>query len=525
MPTAAQSETRWGLLRNVASNWVVLVVNLTTTFVVTPLVVQALGQERYGVWSFLNGLVGYSGLLYLGAGSALVKHVAASAARDDDEAINRLASVTITIFGGLGLATCAVFVAMSPWMPGLIIDQPTDAAAWETSVACALLGVQSVFSFLAAGYLGTLVGRDRFDLANLGRVSATLLRFVVIVLAVRDDQPFIRLMAYLTVASAAEFLGQWALAHAASPGLRVRPARPRRDDLRILYQLAVPALTITVATRLIYHTDTTVIGVMLGAASVGIYALPQQLMEHARTTVSSYAGVLLARLASLHAQGQSAAMRAAYLRCARVTAFAAAFVVVNLVWFGVPFLDLWAGPGFGTQGRWVIVWLGVAVFFSSAGIIVSTPFYDSMHRLAWPAAILVGEAALNLGLSVALARPLGIEGVALGTLVPAVLGYLLVPRQMCAALDLPVRHYLAATLGPAAALALSISAVQWGLAQRLAADTVLHFAVRAAMSVPPALAMAMLLATDDDRDSARGLVTGLLNRVAAVKRVRRGEPA
>lgn len=517
MPAAAQSGTRWGLLRNIASNWVVLVVNLVTTFIVTPLVVRALGQERYGVWSFLNGLVGYSGLLYLGAGSALVKHIAASAARDDDEAINRLASVTITIFGGLGLLTCAVFVAMSPWIPGLIIEQPTDAAAWETSVACALLGVQSVFSFLAAGYLGTLVGRDRFDLANLGRVSATLLRFVVIIVAVRDDQPFIRLMAYLTVASAAEFLGQWALAHASSPGLRVRPMRPRGADLRILYQLALPALTITIATRLIYHTDTTVIGVMLGAASVGIYALPQQLMEHARTTVSSYAGVLLARLAALHAQGQTASMQAAYLRCARVTAFAAAFVVVNLIWFGVAFLELWAGPGFGTQARWVIAGLGLAVFFSSAGVIVSAPFYDSMHRLAWPATILVGEAVLNLGLSVALARPLGIEGVALGTLVPAVLGYLLVPRQMCATLGLPVRRYVAATLGPAAAVATAVSAAQWLGAGWLPADTVSRFVVRAAMSFPAALVVAALIATHDERDSVRGVVTSLAARLSPVR--------
>jgi O-antigen/teichoic acid export membrane protein len=513
MPTASQAGTRRGLLRNIASNWVVLVVNLITTFVVTPLVVQALGQERYGVWSFLNGLVGYSSLFYLGAGSALVKHIAASAAHGDEAAINRLASVTLTIFGGLGLLTFVVFAGMSPWMPTLIAGEYTATAAWETSVACALLGVQSVFSFLTAGYAATLIGRDRFDLANLGRVAATLLRFAVIVLAVRGDQPFVRLMAYLTAGSVVEFLGQWALAHAADPALRIRPTRPRAADLRILYQLALPALVITVATRLIYHTDTTVIGVMLGAVSVGIYALPQQLMEHARITVSTYAGVLLARLAALHAQGQTAAMQTAYLRCARVTAFAAAFVVANLIWFGVPFLELWAGPGFGTQARWVIVWLALAVFFSSAGVIVSTPFYDSMHRTAWPAAILVGEAAVNLGLSVALARPLGIEGVALGTLVPAVLGYLLVPRRMCAALGLPVRRYLAATLVPASAVALGIAAVQWPLARWLPADTVLSFVVRAAMSLPPALAVAVLISTDDERESVRGVLTSLSRRL------------
>lgn len=511
MPTVIPSGTRWGLLRNVASNWVVLVVNLTTTFLVTPLVVRALGQERYGVWSFLNGLVGYSGLLYLGAGSALAKHIAASAAHDDEAAVNRLASATLTIFGGLGLLTCAAFVGMSPWIPGLI--GADAAAARETSMACALLGVQSVCSFLTAGYGATLIGRDRFDLANLGRVAATLLRLVVIVLAVRSDQPFVRLMAYLTIGSVVELVGQWALAHVADPALRVRPTRPRPEELRILYRLALPALTITIATRLVYYTDTTVIGVMLGAAAVGIYALPQQLMEHARTTVSSYAGVLLARLSALHAQGKTEAMRHAYLRSARVTSFAAAFVVVNLIWFGVPFLELWAGPGFGTGGRWVIVWLGLAIFFASAGVVVATPFYDSMHRLAWPAAILMGEAFLNLGLSVVLARRLGIDGVAIGTCVPAAIGFLLVPQRLCTWLGVSAWRYFGTTLGTALIVGAAIALVQWPLAAWIAPDTPIRFVVRAAASMPAGLFAAWLIATPDDLASARGLASGLQQRL------------
>ena len=52
-------------------------------FVVTPIVVRSLGIERYGIWSFLNGLLAYSELLYFGLGSALVKYAAQYRARDD----------------------------------------------------------------------------------------------------------------------------------------------------------------------------------------------------------------------------------------------------------------------------------------------------------------------------------------------------------------------------------------------------------------------------------------------------------
>jgi hypothetical protein len=84
---------------------------------------------------------------------------------------------------------------------------------------------------------------------------------------------------------------------------------------------------------------------------------------------------------------------------------------------------------------------------------------------------------------------------------------------MCATLGLPVRRYLAATLGPAAAVVTAVSAVQWLGAGWLPADTVSRFVVRAALSMPPALVVAALIATDDERDSVRGVVASLAGRL------------
>ena len=80
---------------------------------------------------------------------------------------------------------------------------------------------------------------------------------------------------------------------------------PRAEELRILYGFGVPAFLITFSLRLISYTDTTVIGVVLGAASVGLYSLPLQIIEYTRLAVI---GLLrascLARITVLHATGR-----------------------------------------------------------------------------------------------------------------------------------------------------------------------------------------------------------------------------
>ena len=105
------------LFRNVFTNWIVLAMNIAYAVVITPVIVRALHAELYGVWSFLNGLLAYSDLLYLGLGSALIRYVAQHRAQSDQAKLNRLVSVVVTIYLCLGLVCLVALVALSRVVP------------------------------------------------------------------------------------------------------------------------------------------------------------------------------------------------------------------------------------------------------------------------------------------------------------------------------------------------------------------------------------------------------------------------
>ena len=75
-----------------------------------------------------------------------------------------------------------------------------------------------------------------------------------------------------------------AIAYRLVPRLSVRLVRWRLDELRMLYGFGLPSFFIMFAVRLVSFSDTTIIGIMLGASSVAIYSLPLQLMEYARAS-------------------------------------------------------------------------------------------------------------------------------------------------------------------------------------------------------------------------------------------------
>lgn len=490
---------RSSILRNVTSGWIITVSGVAYALFITPIVVRTLGQEQYGVWSFINGLMGYSNLLYLGVGSALVKHVAALTATNNLANINRLVSVAITIFGALGVVAAGAFVGVSPWIPELFGGSLSQGTAAAASLASAVLGMQLLCFFMTSGYMAVLLGHDRFDLANLAHLVTIVVRFALVALVLAGDYPLVNLAIFMTVTSAMEFIVVRAMAHRVSRSLRVSIARPRAEELQILYGFGIPAFLITFSVRLISYTDTTVIGVALGASSVGLYALPLQLTEYTRSVIGSYSGVLIARLAGLHAQGDVESLRQTFIRSARIASVLAAFSLSNLIWLGVPFLELWAGPGFGEPVRWVIIWLSLATFLTTSSLVVTLPFFHSMQILAIPVRILFVEALLNLGLSVALARPFGITGVAAATFFPACLTFALLPRLVARRLSVPMTRYVHFTMLPALMVSLAVNLSHWVFSGWGRPASFVDCAVLATASAPAALAALALSMSRNER--------------------------
>jgi O-antigen/teichoic acid export membrane protein len=360
--------------------------------------------------------------------------------------------------------------------------------------------------------MATLMGHDRFDLANLVHMGTMLTRSLLVGTVIQGDRPLVRLSVFMTATSVVHLLVARALAHRVDRSLRVAVTRPRVEELRILYGLGVPAFVCTFSLRLISYTDTTVIGAVLGAVSVGLYVLPMQIIEYTRAAVSGYSGVLLARIAVLHAKGDEAAVRQAYLSALRVTSLIASFLLANLMWLGVPFLESWVGPSFGEPARWVIIWLSLATFLHVFNTLAAQPFYVGMQMLGLPAKVLVMEAILNLALSITMAKWFGISGVALATFIPACLTFALLPRGLARRLSVPFTTWVRAAIMPAIALAIAVSACQWLSSLLIDASSFAALFLRTVVTLPGAIVVVFASVSAEERTA----ILTSLRRIARV---------
>src|SRR5260221_364631 len=91
------------MLRNIGSNWVLTLVTIAATYVLTPFTIHTLGRDGYGTWTLITALTGYMSLLALGVPMACVRylaeHVAEGDARKMNETIGSCGSLYVLLLG------------------------------------------------------------------------------------------------------------------------------------------------------------------------------------------------------------------------------------------------------------------------------------------------------------------------------------------------------------------------------------------------------------------------------------------
>jgi O-antigen/teichoic acid export membrane protein len=495
------------LIRNVLSNWSALGSAVLYSLLITPTVIRALDKEAYGVWSFLNALMAYSGLFYLGLGAALVRYTAHHYAVGDRTSLNRLVSVVLSIFTGLGVFSFVAGAVLAPQLPHLLLDSSRAASAPAVSATLIVLAARVCLMFVGSVFSGVLFAQGRMDLSNLVGISGNLARLFIVPIAVSTGNPLLALAFTFAVTAAVEVAALGVLVRRLDPLLRMRFAVPSRPELRMLYGFGLFAFLLQVSDRVISYTDTTVIGFTLGAGDVALYALPLQLVEYGRFIVFGIVSVMLPHLIALHATGQVSRIRHDYIRLVKITALIAAFVNVNLVWLGPEFLRLWVGPKFSEHAAQVLLYLGVAGFAQAIAVQSQIPFCMTLGKIRFAVGVLTVEAAVNLGLSIVLARAVGIVGVAVATAIPAIsISGLFLPIYVARQVGAPLRKLLRQTVVPVAIFLAAIVPLQILLRLAWASQSYAVLGAKIAVTSLTAAGMYWMLASHHERRVAKVLI-------------------
>lgn len=450
------------LRRNALGVYAVYGASIVSGLVVTPITLHALEDQVFGIWTFIGALTIYLALLDFGLGPSVVRFTAEARGRRAPEDTNRVASVALVLYAAIGVVTL-VAGAVLAWLVPLLIDTPDDLV-FETRLAAFLVTLSLTARFPLGLVYNLLGGHQRFDVQNLGNFIGTVLYAVLVAILIPRGGGIV-LLGALTLAVTILRLGLplfWLRRE--FPELAIRRSYVTRERVREFAAVSSSNFLVHIANKVVFSTDVVVVGIVLGPKAATLYGLPAKLFQLAFGLCSVGANLMFPAFAEHEGSGEAGRQRRLLLVGLRGSMAAALMIALPLLVIPDLLIEGWVGDGYGDSSP-VLVLLAIVVLIHQP-IYLLTNFLiarGQQRRIAWT---LIAAVALNVVLSVVLAKTVGLWGVALATLATdlAVLLYV-VPVLVAPAAALSAAALVRAALRPVVPAALA-AALVLGLAAR-----------------------------------------------------------
>ncbi|HOW84477.1 MAG TPA: flippase [Candidatus Aminicenantes bacterium] len=351
------------IVRNTALNLFGLAVPLAVGFVTIPMVVRALGTERFGILALVWVVFGYFGLFDLGLGRTTTRYVADSLGRGESARIPAYFWTTVLLQTAIGLAAAVLLQVSAPLIVRRFLNIPAGFEA-ETLLTLRLVGWSLPVMFVSASCRGALEAAQRFDLVNAVKVPLNVMFYLLPLLGVALGYSLPGIVILLILSRIAALAVWAAMDLRVLPVLRTRPAL-RRDLVRPLFSfsgwLGLSGILYAVTTSI----DRLVIGSLLTVEAVAYYSAPYEAINRVGVVPGSLSMVLFPAFSALDAGRRSEQVESLFARSVKFLLVSTGPIFVLLMFFARDGLRLWLGPDFAAQSAFVVQAL-------AAGFLVNT---------------------------------------------------------------------------------------------------------------------------------------------------------
>ncbi len=330
------------------------IINIVVAFVMSPVMIKTLGNADYGLWEMVMGVVGYMGLLDLGVGPALLRHVAVAHGRGNLQDLQKTISTAMVFFLSIGIIAMLFFLGLSAF-PEVLVGN-SIAGTEKFGLVLFLFAVNAALTFPLAVYLGILMGLQKHHLINSTRSIITIVRAVVAyyLLFHLPGNGLLILVCLEIICNIIQFVIY-------STALRIDKTVPpfslstcSKEKMRDLFGYGAKSAVLMAASRLQFASMPFILGKSLGLGFIVYYVLPNRLVDYAKGFAMTIGFPLTPYFADIIGKENNDELKSGWLSTSFALQIITVAMPIYLFFCGEKFLELWIGLEYATAGRLVL---------------------------------------------------------------------------------------------------------------------------------------------------------------------------
>ncbi len=469
------------MLRIIGSQWGNILLRIVAALALTPFLINTIGAEGYGIWIFLNAVVGYLSLVQAGLPASSLRHLAEQLRGGDYTGFNRTLASSLVLFATVAIATVLAGVVLAA-IAALTYDIPQRwASDGQLAFLFATLAVST--TLLCNPIMTVLEAHGSYVARNLIEMGATVIRTILTVVLVMWSP-------VLTVVGISAFIAEICalvllvvFVKRSHSAVKISMRGWDRSTVKSLFSFSTVVLLMAVGARLAYKTDALVIGLAMPMAAVSVYAVGNTLALYLSRLVNGVAEPLMPMATRLRQSGDEVELRKLFLKWSKLTMSIALLIGLYLVVLGPEFVSWWINPEFGEQVADILRILILSFVVLLPASAVGFRFLLGLTRPTGLTMAHLIAGLMNLALSASLVGSYGLVGVALGTAIPNILLAAYIVFLSCKEIGVSVSEYLTYVLFRPLLLAVPLALLLVLLGEYLVVDTVVGLALTGSIYV------------------------------------------
>ena len=404
-------------------SYIAIAFNILSGLIYTPWMIGCIGQSEYGLYSAAVAFVSYFTVDF-GLGSAITRFVSKYRAEGKEEEIQKLLGVVYKLYFAIDivifvcLLICFCFINQ-------IFGKFTPEEIEKFRVVFVIMGGFTLLSFPCSTFSGILTAYERFKVQKISGLLGKVAIVLCMVVALSMGQGLYALV--LVNVFSHLFVNLFRLFYL-KHSLHIKVAWKCFDKkiLKDVFSFSLWILVISLAERLVFNIEPTIIGAIAGTAAVSIFAVANTIEGYVWTFANALNSLFLPKVYRLStADGEDRTrMNALLLRVGRIQMIIIAAIVFIFVSMGYEFVYLWLGDTYQSAYYVTVLMILPSLILRTQDIAITLTLAENKVKIRAFSYIIC--AAINVILSFVLVPKWGALGAGISIFAGLVIGQVVI---------------------------------------------------------------------------------------------------
>ena len=316
------------------------------SIIYTPIMLRLLGQNEYGLYNLVASVVAYLGILNFGFGSAYMRYYSKYKAQEDRERIAVLNGMFLIVFSVIGLIAVIAGTILALNTELIFGSKLTNIELSKAKILMMILTINLAILFPNNIFTSHIIANEKFVFRQLVEMFNKIANPLVVLPAL--------LMGYGSVGMALVTTVLNIFIEIVNAIYCIRKLKIRfsfsKFDIKLMSEMTVFSSFIfinLVIDQINWNIDKLILGRFYGTVSVAVYGLAAQFNTYYLLVSCNIYNVFIPRVHRLVAQSDNSdELIKLFTKIGRVQFIVLSLISTWLVFFGRPFINMWAGNNY-----------------------------------------------------------------------------------------------------------------------------------------------------------------------------------